>query len=329
VIYTLTLNPAVDRELQVPAIAFGEVLRATAHRVDCGGKGFNVSRALRAMGGDSVAVGFLGGFAGQMIAAELRQSGIAVDCVEIAGETRTNVSIVDGDRHLKVNEPGPEISLDEQARLIDKIQGLARPGDWWVLSGSLPPGAAPGVYADVIRIVQSAGAFAILDTSGAALALGCAAGPFLAKPNAVEAAELTGRRIDGDEITEAARQAAEDIHAMGVANVLVSLGRCGAVLSDGNAAWMAHPPAIVERNPVGAGDSMVAGLVWELARSAPAELALCWAIASGAAAASLDGTAFGDGAAIAKLAHQVEIVPLVGSGARVDPGHRPLARRIP
>jgi len=311
VIYTLTLNPAVDRELQVPAIVFGEVLRATAHRVDWGGKGFNVSRALRALGGESVAVGFVGGFAGQMIAAGLRQLGIAVDFVAIAGETRTNVTIVDGGRHLKVNEAGPAITAEEQALLVDKVRALARPGDWWVLSGSLPPGASPGVYADVIRIVQSAGGFAILDTSGAALAHGCAAGPFLAKPNAAEAAELTGRRIEqSDEMGgfEAACQAAGDIHAMGVSRVVISLGRRGALLSDGRAAWMARPPVIVERNPVGAGDSMVAGLVWELARGTPVEHALRWAVASGAAAASLDGTAFGDRATVAKLEHQVELI---------------------
>ncbi len=315
-IYTLTLNPAVDRELQVPAIVFGEVLRATAHRVDWGGKGFNVSRALRALGGESVAVGFVGGFAGQMIAAGLRQLGIAVDFVEITGETRTNVTVLDGGRHLKVNEAGPAITAAEEALLVDKVRSLARPGDWWVLSGSLPPGASPGVYADVIRIVQSAGAFALLDTSGAALAQGCAAGPFLAKPNAVEAAELTGRRVDG---IESARKAAGDIHALGVSHVLVSLGRQGAVLSDGRAAWMARPPLIVERNPVGAGDSMVAGLVWRLAQGVPVAQALGWAVASGAAAASLDGTAFGSRAAVAELERQVEVTALDADLARTMP----------
>jgi 1-phosphofructokinase family hexose kinase len=300
----VTLNPAVDRELSVPAIVFGEVLRATAHRVDWGGKGFNVSRALRALGGESIALGFVGGFAGQMIAAGLRQLGIAVDFVEIAGETRTNVTVVDGERHLKVNEAGPAITAAEQALLVDKVRTLARPGDWWVLSGSLPPGASPGVYADVIEIVQSAGARAVLDTSGPALAHGCAARPFLAKPNAAEAAELTGRPVDG---IEAARRAADDIRALGVSHVLLSLGRRGALLSNGTKAVMARTPAVVERNPVGAGDSMVAGLVWGLAQNMPVEHALRWAVASGAAAASLGGTSFGSHAAIAELERQVEL----------------------
>jgi len=304
VIYTLTLNPAVDRELSVPVIAFGEVLRATAHRVDWGGKGFNVSRALRALGGESIALGFVGGFAGQMITAGLRDLGIAVAFVDIAGETRTNVTVVDGERHLKVNEAGPAITAADEALLIDKIQALAKRGDWWVLSGSVPPGASPDVYAKVIRIVQSAGAHAVLDASGPALALGCAAAPFLAKPNAEEAAELTGRPID---TAEAARSAAREIHARGVSRVVVSLGKRGAVLTDGRSDWMARPPAVVERNPVGAGDSMVAGLVWGLSQDMPIEHALRWAVASGAAAASLGGTSFAGRAAVAELERLVEV----------------------
>lgn len=306
-IYTVTLNPAVDRELSVPAIAFGEVLRATGHRVDCGGKGFNVSRALRTLDTDSVALGFVGGFAGQMITAGLRQLGIPGDFVEISGETRTNVTVVDSERHIKVNEAGPAITSEDEALLVSKIRSLVKPGDWWVLSGSLPPGASVGFYADVIRIVQSAGARALLDTSGPALVRGCVAAPFLAKPNAEEAAQLTGRPV---ETIEDARRAANVIHALGVALVVVSLGKRGAVLSNGSAAWLARPPKIVERNPVGAGDSMVAGLVWGLAQERPIEQALRWAVACGAAAASLAGTAFGTRAAITELEAQVELEAL-------------------
>jgi 1-phosphofructokinase family hexose kinase len=307
VIYTLTLNPALDRELQVPEIAFGDVLRATAQRVDPGGKGFNVSRALRALEAESVAVGLVGGFAGQMIAAGLAQAGIATDFVEIDGETRTNVTVVDPARHLKVNEAGPSVTRAEEARLVEKIRKLARAGDWWVLSGSLPPGASPGIYAEVIRIVQTAGGRALLDTSGPALAQGCAAGPFLVKPNAAEAAELTGTEVTDE---ESARGAALRMHALRVPSVLVSLGRRGAVLSSGRTAWVARPPRIDERNPIGAGDSMVAGVVWGLSRGLAMEEALRWGVASGAAAASLDGTAFGTRAQVEQLERKVEVTAL-------------------
>jgi 1-phosphofructokinase family hexose kinase len=309
VIYTLTLNPALDRELQVPAIAFGDVLRASASRVDPGGKGFNVSRALRALGTESVAVGLVGGFAGRMIAAGLSEAGIAVDFVEIHGETRTNVTIVDPERHLKVNEAGPTVTDAEEARVVAKVRALARAGDWWVLSGSLPPGASPGLYAEIVRIVNAAGAKALLDASGPALAQGCAAAPFLVKPNAAEAAELTGVSVEDE---AGARAAALRVHAMGVANVLVSLGRRGAVLSAGRPAWVARPPRIEERNPIGAGDSMVAGLVWGLSRGLAMEEAVRWGVASGAAAASLDGTAFGGRDRVEELERKVEVRPLEG-----------------
>lgn len=304
-IYTLTLNPAVDRELQVPAIRFGEVLRAHSHRVDWGGKGFNVSRALRALDDDSVALGLVGGFAGQMIAAGLRQLGIAVDFVEIAGETRTNVVVMDGDRHLKVNEAGPEIRPDDEALLLGKIRALARSGDWWVLSGSLPPGASPGVYAEAIRIVTAAGARAVLDTSGGALVHGIAARPFLVKPNAAEAAELAGRPVHD---LASARAAAREIHARGAQRVVISLGARGALAWDGASAWAARSPRVLERNPVGAGDSMVGGLVQALAQGLPLARALRRGVACGAAAASLDGTAFGSRTQIAEIERGVELV---------------------
>jgi 1-phosphofructokinase family hexose kinase len=309
VIYTLTLNPAIDRELQVPAIAFGDVLRADAHRVDVGGKGFNVSRALRAMDTASVALGFVGGHAGEMIAEGLSRLGIPTDFVRIAGgETRTNVSVVAPDRHIKVNEAGPEVTRDEELRLVEKIRALARAGDWWVLSGSLPPGASSEVYAEVIRIVRGAGGRVLLDTSGPALALACEAGPYLVKPNAAEARELTGLPVETPAQVLAAAVA---IHRRGPANVLVSLGKRGALLSDGERAWLAAPPSVVERNPVGAGDSMVAGLVWSLSHDMPPPEALRWAVAAGAAAASLAGTAFGSAAMVEELAKRVE-VGLVG-----------------
>jgi 1-phosphofructokinase family hexose kinase len=220
-IYTLTLNPAIDREYRVPAIGFGEVLRADGARVGLGGKGFNVSRALRALGEPSVALGFVGGQAGRTIAAGMAGLGIATDLVEIAGgETRTNVTVVAPDRHMKVNEPGPAVTRGEEERLLARVRALARAGDLWVLSGSLPPGGSSGLYAEVIRVAQAAGARALLDTSGPALREGCEAGPFLAKPNAAEAAELTGLPAGTEEEVLAAAAA---IHALGVTTVLVSL----------------------------------------------------------------------------------------------------------
>jgi 1-phosphofructokinase family hexose kinase len=305
-IYTLTLNPALDRELTVHNLLFDEVLRATATRVDYGGKGFNVSRALAALGMESVALGFVGGKTGEKLETGLSSLGIATDLTWVAEETRINISIVAESRphYIKVNEAGPSIAPSEQAALVAKVDALARRGDWWVFSGNLPPGVSETIYADLIRKIKSAGAKAILDTSGEPLRRGCEAGPFLAKPNAEEAGELTGVRV---ETIEQVRAAAQAIHALGADLVLVSLGKDGALLSNGEHTWVATPPEIEERNPIGAGDASVAGLVWGLSQDLFLPDVLRWSVASGAAAASLDGTAVGSYDLVKSLTHAVNI----------------------
>lgn len=306
VIYTLTLNPALDRELTVPDLVLDKVLRATSLRVDYGGKGFNVSRALAALGAESVALGFVGGKTGERLEVGLTSLGIKTDFTWVGEETRTNVSVVAENQphYLKVNESGPAVTSEEQDALMAKVDDLGRPGDWWVLAGSLPPGAADTIYADVIERLQSVGANAILDTSGAPLRHGCESAPFLVKPNATEAAELTGKRV---ETMEEARAAAQAIHSLGVSLVLLSMGKAGALLSDGRQTWRAHPPKVEERNPIGAGDASVAGLVWGLSHGLPLPEVLRWSVASGAAAASLDGTAVGSYELVESLVEQVTV----------------------
>lgn len=308
-IYTVTLNPAVDRELTVPTIEFDTVLRATQWRVDCGGKGFNVSRMLQALGAKSVALGFAGGHAGQMLLDGLHTLDIATDFVTVTGETRTNISIVNHnrDQYIKVNEPGPTVSQSAVTTLQAKIGELAQPNDWWVLAGSLPPGVPATMYATLIRIIQDAGAHAVLDSSSEALAHGCRSRPFLVKPNDAEAHTLTDLPVDTPEEIAAAASA---IQERGVAHVVVSLGKKGALLVDEQDVWHAAPPSIVERNPIGAGDSMVGGLVWALSQGQPVDQALRWGIACGAATASMDGTAVGTRESVFDLADQVEVRPL-------------------
>lgn len=291
-IYTLTLNPALDRELTVPAIAFDSVLRATKSQVDFGGKGFNVSRLLKGMGVPSTAVGFLGGKAGETLQDGLRALDVGVDFVWIAGETRTNISIVPqaGGRYIKVNEKGPVVPAEKQQELLEKIALLAAEGDWWVLAGSLPPGVPEAFYAQVIAALSSRGAKCLLDTTGEPLRLGCLEKPFLIKPNAEEAGAVTG--LPAETPGQIAR-AASALREMGAQNVVISMGKAGALLHTAQGSWLTHSPSIVEKNPIGAGDSMVGGLVWALTRGLPLIDALGWGVACGAATASLSGTEVG------------------------------------
>ncbi len=291
-IFTVTLNPAVDRELTVDEIAYDRVLRATQWQVDCGGKGFNVARMLKSLGVGSVALGFAAGKAGELLEEKLQALGIETDFVRIAGETRTNVSIVTAknDRYMKVNEPGPTISQEDLTKLVQKVVEKSQPGDWWVLAGSLPPGVPPTIYAELTEIIQSAGGKVFLDTSDEALRQSCPAGPQLVKPNAEEAHQLTGLPVGNAAEIAAAAQA---IRRQGPENVVISLGKDGALLADGETAWLAASPEIVERNPIGAGDSMVAGLVWGLNEGQSLAEALRRGIACGAATASQRGTSVG------------------------------------
>ncbi len=308
-IYTLTLNPAVDRELTIPAIEFNTVLRATDWRVDVGGKGFNVSRMLMSLGMPSTALAFAGGRSGEMLCDGLETLGVSTDFVWIEGDTRTNISIItaDHDRYIKVNEPGPTVSAKDQTALLDKIDGLARPNDWWVLSGSLPPGIAATFYAEAITIIQKKDARVILDSSGAALHHGCMANPFLAKPNDVEAQALTGLPVEN---LEQIAEVITAVHHLGPAHVVISLGKEGAVFGDGQDAWLATAPPISEANPIGAGDSMVGGLVWGLSQGQGLDEAMRWALACGSATASQPGTAVGSRELVEALATQVRITPI-------------------
>ncbi len=305
-IYTLTLNPAVDRELTVPAIEFDTVLRACDWRVDFGGKGFNVSRMLMAMGTTSTALGFAGGSAGKQLRDGLESLGILTDFIWVDGETRTNVSIVSegNGRYIKVNEPGPTIATSEQEKLLTQIRRLAQADDWWVLAGSLPPGVSATMYADIIAILHEAGAKSILDTSGPALAQGIGARPFLAKPNDAEAGSLTGLPVKTHAQIAAASQA---IQAAGVHNVVISLGKDGALFTDSRQTIVAASPTIAEQNPIGAGDSMVGGLVWGLSQGQEVTEALRWGIACGAATASMSGTAVGTKMMVESLHDQVTL----------------------
>jgi 1-phosphofructokinase family hexose kinase len=308
-IYTLTLNPAVDRELTVTSIEFDSILRATKSKTDFGGKGFNVSRLLQGLGVDNTAVGFLGGKAGEILLGGLQAAGIGVEIVWVSEETRTNISIVTetGGHYIKVNEKGPQVNAAKQQELLEIINSLTQPGDWWVLAGSLPPGVTDNFYAQVLRVLNHHQSTAVLDTAGESLRLGCVEKPYLVKPNAEEANTLTGLPMNTP--VEIALAAVE-IRKMGAQNVIISMGKAGALLQTASGTWLAHSPKIEEKNPIGAGDSMVGGLVSALTQGVAIKEALGWGVASGAATASLSGTEVGSRSLIESLLVQVKFEQL-------------------
>jgi 1-phosphofructokinase family hexose kinase len=288
-IITVTPNPALDRTLTVPEIVFDDMVRASDSRLDLDGKGVNVSKALRSLGTATMMLGFAGGMAGEMLERGLDALGYATSFTHVAGETRTNTIIIDvaANRYVKANEPGPTLRPEELAAFFAQARTRLTAGDTWILSGSLPPGAPADFYAQLVELIQAHGARALLDTSGEPLRLGCAARPYLIKPNADEAQALVGAPIDGD---AAARRAATFFLDQGVELVALSLGAEGLLLATRGQSARARPPLVRALNPVGAGDALLAGIAWALERRLTlAELAR-WGVASGTAAAMRAGT---------------------------------------
>ena len=200
-IYTVTLNPALDRTLTVPSLRLGEVNRARAVRLDLSGKGINVSRALRLLGVPSRTIAFLGGGTGRGIRDGLAAEGLDVLCVEVADETRQNITVVDEAAGVltKINEPGAAVSPADLAAMAALIERSAAAGDLWAFTGSLPPGAPSDFYARLITLVQARGGRTFLDSSGEALRQGLAARPYAIKPNSEEAGEALGRPVVSDD----------------------------------------------------------------------------------------------------------------------------------
>jgi 1-phosphofructokinase len=305
-IVTVTPNPVLDRTLTVPELRLNAVLRASSTLLDAGGKGFNVSRGLHALGLASTAMGFVGGATGGLLESMLHALSIATDFVHCAGETRTNVVVTQPDgTHVKVNEAGPLISALELQNFYRLAEARARPGDLWALCGSLPRGLPDDFYAALIRILHHRGAQAVLDASGDALALGLAAGPFLVKPNQEEAAAATGLAVES---VEDARRALEVLRGRGPQIVAVSLG-AGGLLVGGPDGQVLHlrPPQVEAISAVGLGDSLVAGMIAALARGESLAGAARWGAACGTAKATLPGVEMPTAELVAQFAEQVQI----------------------
>ncbi|WP_049563391.1 1-phosphofructokinase family hexose kinase, partial [Nonomuraea sp. SBT364] len=284
-ILTLTLNPSLDRTIEIGGLARGAVIRAAAARLDPGGKGVNVSRALLANAVASRAVVPFGGDEGRQLVHLLGLEGLDMVTVPVAGRTRSNVTLAEPDGTItKINEPGTALSPDELDTVADAVLAAAHEADWVVASGSLPPRVPADVYARLCRRFAGAGIHVAVDTSGPALARALGAAPALVKPNLEELAAATGMAIRclGD-VAEAAGR----LRAAGACTVLASLGADGAVLVEDGGIWYGEAAVAGPRSSVGAGDAMLAGF---LAAGARGERALVEALAWGAAAVGLPGS---------------------------------------
>jgi 1-phosphofructokinase family hexose kinase len=287
-IFTLTPNPSIDRSLIIPEIRFNSVLRSQSVRLDWGGKGFNVSRALQSFGIESVAIAWVGGGSGKMLGDGLERLGIETDFVWVDEETRTNTMIIEesGEWHIKINEPGPPIHPHDVEQMMNKVDSYAKKGDIWILSGSLPPDVPNQFYADLIQLIKSRGAIVYLDSNGIALDKGCAAGPYLVKPNLAEASRMVGFSIENQ---EDAKRAALPFLRMGIEYFALTMGAAGLLFASQQEMVYAYPPKTSVRNAAGSGDALLSGLLYAQMKEMPLVEVARWAVATGTASVETEG----------------------------------------
>lgn len=309
-IYTVTLNPAIDKTAYIPGFCAGGVNRVQTLREDAGGKGINVSKCLKALGAQSVAAVILAGETGKHLENLLKQERLEILPVQTAGQTRTNLKIVDAEagQNTDINEPGPGADEAVLQTLLNCICEKIIPGDIVILSGSLPVGAPKDVYRRWIEKFHTLGARVILDADGEAMAQGVKAAPDMVKPNETELARLLGRPMETEEEYLAA---GKELLAMGISHVVISLGGDGAIFLWEDAVYRAAGLSVPVQSTVGAGDSVVAAMAYGMEKDMPRQEQIALAMAMGAASVMQSGSQAPDMNAVKTLAQQVKIKTLL------------------
>ena len=259
-IYTVTLNPALDKTVEIPSLTVDSVNRITTMRTDPGGKGINVSKVIDKLGGKSIATGILGGDTGRAIQSALEAMGLETDFRFVDGETRTNLKIIDPVNHTNtdINEPGVTVSEVILGNLLKELTGKLTEKDIVVLSGSLPKGAPKDTYGTWVKACRDTGAKVILDADGDLLAAGLEAAPYMIKPNNHEISRLMGKTLKTPEELEQAAKELMDQYDIG--KIVVSMGGDGALYVTKDGTIYAEGLKVPVGSTVGAGDSVVAAL---------------------------------------------------------------------
>ncbi|WP_417779236.1 1-phosphofructokinase [Stutzerimonas xanthomarina] len=307
-VLTVTLNPALDVTVQLPALRLGEVNRSERLQVHAAGKGLNVAQVLADLGHQLTVTGFLG--EGNPLAFEqlFAARGLADEFVRVPGDTRSNIKLAEADGQVTdINGPGVKVSEAHCTELLTQLLRLAPAHDLVVVAGSLPRGIDRQWFVQLLQTLKSLGVRVALDTSGAALRDGLAATPWLIKPNEEELAEARGI-----ELTESAALTAEArrLQAEGIEHVVISQGANGVSWFSPGATLHANPPKVQVVSTVGAGDSLLAGVLHGLLEGWPAERTLTHATAIAAQAVGQVGFGITDTDGLADLEARVRLQPL-------------------
>lgn len=289
-IVTLTLNPTIDSNTNVKQVVPDHKLRCTRPHHEPGGGGLNVSRAIKKLGGESLALVTAGGVNGEWLKTVLDENGIYHSTVALSGLTRENLTVFEetSDNQYRFVMPGPKVSLEECEIFLKKLGEINPTPEYIVASGSLPPGAPVDFYGRVAELGRELGSKVIVDTSGEPLRQAVKAGVFMVKPNMRELEHLVGCKIKGE--TQMKMHAEKMLRDRKSEVVVISLGAGGAFMVSKNESLHLRAPTVPIQSKVGAGDSMVAGMVLSLGRGRSLLESVKFGIAAGAAAVMTPGT---------------------------------------
>lgn len=281
-ILTITLNPAIDKTYLINDLIPEHKLRCENPMIEAGGGGINVSKGLKELGSSSLAVFFAGGRNGDHLHEMLQHDQIDCKPIRVKGETRESLVIIDqaSKKEFRIVVEGPHIDIDTFKEVIHVVQSI-KPS-YIIASGSLPKGLPENVYAILAREAKQMGSKFILDTSGVALTAALSEGVYLMKPNLKELSNLAGTEsLPIDKVPEAARKLISEGKAE---IVVVSMSSAGAMLVTKDNHHHVPSPKVEQKSTVGAGDSMVSGMVWALQQQKNLLETVCWGVACGSAA---------------------------------------------
>lgn len=289
-ILTVTINPSVDRNIEVDRLVFEDRAYILSHSDSAGGRGMNASRVLHSFGAKTLAIVTSGGANGPRLEKLAAKSGFPVKVVPIQNDIRVNLTIRDKQGlAIRLNERGPLIAPEELARFEKVVASRLEAASWLMLCGSIPPGVSTDFYIDLIRMARERKVKTLLDTDGDALLHGIEAGPTVVSPNQPEAERLLNRAL----ITRAQfLEAATRIKAMGAEAVILSLGARGVVAVNDNQLLEVIPPRTEIVSPLGAGDALAAAYVWAARKKKDFADCVRWAVAAGTASAMQPGLVF-------------------------------------
>jgi 6-phosphofructokinase 2 len=288
-IVTITFSPCIDKSTSVSRLIPEKKLRCTYPKLEPGGGGINVARAIKKLGGEAIAIYPAGGYSGKYFIELLQQENVPSVIIKSKSETRENIVVLDesSNQQYRFGMPGNPLAEDGWQKILQELEAIPEV-QYIVASGSLPPGVPENIFARIAVIAKKKNAKFIADTSGEALRHAADEGVFLLKPNLGELAYLTGKNyLEQEDIAVAAKQLIENGKCEAL---VVSMGSAGALLVTKSIEKKITPPPVKIKSTVGAGDSMVGGIILSLSRGKSLEEAAEYGVACGTAATMNPGT---------------------------------------